>query len=196
MGLSAEEMDRVGDLVNTAVLTAISTASEALRPKLLGFSISLVLREIPYQLFSGQLEGTKRLADLMYQDDAIRDFILTVTMHIFAKFGDTQTRYPALVDNIAQAIGFIDAPAPRDKKEAESTPLVIVPDELQERLPTIDDVRDILLYNRWATTLALMILYLMPVDDLNHIWNEHLERKAKAEKIARAKEAIITQTPG
>lgn len=182
MGLSAQEMDQLGDVVNAAVLTAISSSAEVLRPKLLEFSISLVLREIPYQLFSGQLEGTKRLADLMYNDATTRDFILTVTMHIFAKFGNTQERYADLVDNLAQAIGFIEAPTPRDRKDAETAPAIIVPDELQDRLPTIEDVREILLYNRWATTLALMILYLMPPDDLNYIWQEYQVRKTKVVK--------------
>ena len=176
MGLSAQEMDQVGDLVNAAVLTAISTSAESLRPKLLQFSVSLMLKEVPYQLFSGQLEGTKRLEDLMYSDPAIRDFLLTVTMHVFAKFGDTQNRYEALVDNLAQAIGFIDVP------EGKNAPVVMVPDELRERLPTVDDVRSILLYNRWATTMALMILYLMPVDDLNYIWRAYQEIKAKEAK--------------
>lgn len=182
MGLSAQEMDQLGDVVNAAVLTAISSSAEVLRPKLLEFSISLVLREIPYQLFSGQLEGTKRLADLMYNDATTRDFILTVTMHIFAKFGNTQERYADLVDNLAQAIGFISSPTPRDRKDAETAPAIIVPDELQDRLPTIEDVREILLYNRWATTLALMILYLMPPDDLNYIWQEYQVRKTKVVK--------------
>lgn len=191
MGLNAKEMDEVGDLVNAAFLTAFSNSATVLHPKLLNFAFGLLRREIPYVLFSGKHEGTDRLTGLMYDDADIRDFVLQITMHVFSKFGDTKNRYAALVENIAEAIGFIEPPVATDRKSQENAPIVIMPDELQGLLPTVADVIDVLMWNRWATTMALMMLYLMTPEDLNELLEEKKQREAA---ILRAQQAAAART--
>lgn len=178
MGLNAVEMDEIGDLVNQAFLTAFSNARETIRDKLLHFSFGLIKQEVPYFLFSGQVEGTKRLVGLMYDDPDIRDYVLQITMHVFAKFGNVKGRYEALVENLAEAIGYIQPPPPKSNKDAETSPVAMTPPELLDRLPTSEDVTDVLLYNRWAVTMVLMMLYLMTPDDLSALLIEKRQRDA------------------
>lgn len=187
MGLSAKEMDDVGELVNMAFLTSFSNTPSIHHEKLLKFSFGLMRQEVPYFLFSGQLEGTKRLISLMYDDTVIQDFVLQVTMHVFAKFGDTKNRYPALVENLAESIGYIQPPAPKNKQEEETSPIALTSPALLERLPDVSDVTDILLYNRWAVTMVLLMLYLMTPDDLAELRLEKMRREAEEAKLTARK---------
>jgi hypothetical protein len=178
MGLSAKEMDEVGELVNQAFLNAFSNSRSVHHEKLLMFSFSLVKEQVPYFLFSGQLEGTQKLISLMYDDPEIRDFVLRITTFIFAKFGDTKNRWPQLVENLSEAVGFINPPAASRRNDKDNVdPITLTPEEIQHRAPTVEDVQEILLYNRWAVTMLLMHLYLMSPDDLNEIRSEFLSRK-------------------
>lgn len=188
MGLNAIEMDEIGELVNQAFLTAFSNSRESIREKLLLFTFGLIKQEVPYFLFSGQLEGTKRLVGLMYDDPDIRDYVLQITMHVFAKFGNVKGRYEALVENLAEAIGYIQPPLAKSNKDSDTSPIAMTPPELLDRLPTAEDVTDILLYNRWAVTMALMMLYLMTPDDLSALMLEKRQRDA-AEAAEEARQA-------
>lgn len=179
MGLNAKEMDEVGELVNMAFLTAFSNAPKQQHEKLLKFAFGLVKQEVPYTLFSGQLEGTQRLNALMYDDADIRDFVLKITMHVFSKFGDVKNRYEGLVENIAEAIGFIQPPQVSSRRDEATQPIELMPDELKGLLPTVDDVAEILRWNRWAVTMALMMLYLMTPEDLGALIEERKQREAK-----------------
>lgn len=178
MGLSAKEMDEIGELVNMAFLTAFSNAPSTQHQKLLSFAFGLIRKEVAYHIFSGQLEGTKRLNSLMYDDPDIRDFVLKITMHVFSKMGDVKNRYAALVENLTEAIGYIDIPEAKDRKESATQPIALMPDALLGRLPLASDVTDILLWNRWATTMALMMLYLMTPEDLGALLEEKRQRDA------------------
>lgn len=193
MGLNAKEMDEVGDLVNAAFLTAFSNSPSTVHAKLLKFSFGLLKQEVPYMLFSGKHEGTLRLVSLMYDDADIRDFVLQITMHVFSKFGDTKNRYAALVENIAEAIGFIELPTGSDRKSQESAPIALMPEELQGVLPTVSEVADILMWNRWATTMALMMLYLMTPEDLNELVEEKKQREAAQARQQQLAAARVAQ---
>jgi hypothetical protein len=185
MGLSAKEMDDIGELVNMAFLSAFSNSPSTHHAKLLSFAFGLIRKEVPYHLFSGQLEGTKRLTSLMYDDPDIRDFVLKITMHVFSKMGDVKNRYPALVENLTEAIGYIDIPEAKDRKETATQPIALMPEELLGRLPLASDVSDVLLWNRWATTMVLMMLYLMTPEDLGTL----LEEKKRRDAIEAAEQA-------
>lgn len=187
MGLSAKEMDEVGELVNQAFLTAFSNSRQVHHEKLLFFSFSLVREQVPYFLFSGQLEGTQKLISLMYDDPEVRDFILKITTLVFAKMGDVKNRWPQLVENLAEAVGYIEPPKTARRNDRDNVdPITLTPDDVQHRVPTVDDVQEILLYNRWAVTMLLLHLYLMTPDDLNEIRTEQMKRK-QAEEVEQAR---------
>ncbi len=164
MSLNTEEMREVGELLNESFLSVMSNTQQQHLERILAFSFTLVKQEMCQNLFSGNLEGTDRLISLMYDDPIIRDFILKVGFHFFAKFGNTDERYPELVDNLAEAIGFIEPTGNGDQA------VVLTPVEFLGMMPEITNVRALLLVNRWAVTLVLMMLYLITPEDLSELY--------------------------
>jgi hypothetical protein len=145
MGLSREEMQSVQEDFNIAYLHAFAGVKQKVRPKILELVLSFKYLEIPYQIFGGGFEGTKRLNDLIYNDIDHRDFILKLSFHFYARFGNTEARYTHLVENLASGIGFFK---PATDKEAKET-VVVAPPEIQDRMPELTDVRALLQSNRW-----------------------------------------------
>lgn len=183
MGLSAEEMRDVGELFNEAVLMAFDMRGATEVERFLVFIYAIQRREVPTTLFSGKLAGTKRLLDLVFNDPDKRDFIMLITFQFYAKFGNTAERYSELVSNLAEAIGFIK------KEDSNKEPsLVMAGEEYLNDMPSVEDVSGILMDNRWATIVVLMMLYLMPLDGFNEVYQEKKVREAAAIKLL-AKEA-------
>lgn len=170
MGLSAQEMVEVGELVNESVSYAIDSFPSTSLESLVSYVYSLRTQEILTSLFSGHMTGIKRLNQLVFTNRLTEQFILTVTSHFFAKFGDTRNRYPALCENLGEAIGFI-------KPEKDS--LAMVSQDYLADVPSVDDVENLLLDNRWATMLALIILYLMPLNSFQELFNLKREEERK-----------------
>jgi hypothetical protein len=180
MGLTAVEMESVGELINESFLSVASNLPQAQMAKILTFAFGLVKQEVPYHLFNGNsLEGVKRANSLMFDDADTRDFVLKVTFHFFAKFGNTTGRYEALVENLAEAIGFLK---PVETKERAS--LVVAHQEFMSRMPSVEDVRALLMDNRWMVTMALMMLYLITPEDLAELYREWQSRQPREKKPA------------
>lgn len=187
MGLSAQEMVEVGEMFNDAVMMAFDGQAAGNIEMLLNYIYTMQKKEVPTTLFSGKLAGTKRLLDLVFNDPAKRDFIMLISFQFYSKFGQTAERYPELVENLAEGIGFVKKP---DTNKDPS--LVMAGEEYLNDMPSIEDVKDILTDNRWATIIALMMLYLMPMNGFAEIYKEKQEREAalaRAAAVEAAKEA-------
>lgn len=175
MGLSALEMEAVAELTNDAALYAMDAFPSDQHPALIAYLYSLRRQENLTMLFSGHLPSITRLSNLVFTNKPVEQYVLLVTAYFFAKLGDTKTRYPLLVDNLAEAIGFIKAPD--DKTQAEC--VAFVTKDYLDDVPSIDDVRDIMMDNRWATTIALLILYIMPMNGFQEIYKTRQEEERK-----------------
>lgn len=161
MGLSREEMQDAGEVLNESFFSVFGNFPEKVHPKLLSFSIGLAREEIPPVLFSGSADSLKRLISLGMDDTDIRTFLMLLGFHFFSRFGNTKARYAELVENLAQGLG-IDSTISAD--------VCALPPDIAERLPTIEDATALLMANRWMVIMALMMLYLKTPQDMEEIY--------------------------
>lgn len=194
MGLSTAEMKEVEEVLNEAYLKAFSRSPIGLHQKLLAMSFDLLRLETPTMLFNGYKPSIDRLLAIGMDDADHRRFVLEIQFHFFARFGFASERYDALCDSLAQGLGGLQ----RDDKHV----LVAAPQSVWEQFGTYEDIKNLLLQNRWMVILALMVLFLVTPNDMAVIYGEwrqrealrlHEEQKAAQQEAARKTAAAAAQ---
>ncbi len=99
----------------------------------------------------GQLE---RFIEVVFSKESIRDFVFRLTSAFCARLGG-QAEYEALAKDIAFSMCML----PKKDQHGNDTFLVAMPDDIKNRLPSAEDILDLLLGNKWYLTVVMLHLF-------------------------------------
>jgi hypothetical protein len=102
-------------------------------------------------------DGLSKLMKDVFSNDTIRDFVLRLTGAFFTRLGTSTYTGNELPDVLASALCVFPTPSNNNNISSD---VVAVPEELKNRLPEYDDVKALLLANKWLVTVAMLSLYL------------------------------------
>jgi hypothetical protein len=103
-------------------------------------------------------DGLSRMMKDVFSNDTVRDFVLRLTGAFFTRLGMSEQDNNELPEVLASALCVF--PTPSIKNADVSSETVAVPEELKLRLPEYDDIKTLLLTNKWLVTVAMISLYL------------------------------------
>lgn len=97
--------------------------------------------------------GVARIADLVFSESVVREFIATLQTQFFSQFSEFNDHWEEMIGNIAMGLtsGFTN---PRVKAE-----LNLIPEELRSRTYTTEYMKDLLLANNWLTMFIFIALW-------------------------------------
>ena len=113
------------------------------------FLTTTATSEKPYMLVT--TEGVSRAVGIVFTDEVIRDYILTLHSVFMTRWSHNADMYNALLLNLASGTGIGGA-----KKDT----MCALPDSINDRLATADDVYAILKDNSWLVILLLICMHL------------------------------------
>ena len=115
----------------------------------LRFLTTTATSEKPYMLVT--TEGVSRAVGIVFTDEVIRDYILTLHSVFLARWSHNADMYNALLLNLASGTGIGGA-----KKDT----MCALPDIINDRLATVDDAYAVLKDNSWLVILLLICMHL------------------------------------
>ncbi len=108
------------------------------------------------QIFT--VEGLRNLMGENYMGNSqIRSFILTYETVFFANLGDANALYRDLYEIIADAVSISYPDNEEDKSKALLAP------EVAEQVATYREACEVMVHNRWITSMMALILWTKPV---------------------------------
>lgn len=102
----------------------------------------------PPMLFSS--EGLSKAGNDVFGNASFRDVIIRITALFLSRLPDPHTTYRCLCEHIAWSHTLAGDGEPED---------CLVPDQILERMPTLDEITTALLNNKWLLTLAMIAQY-------------------------------------
>jgi hypothetical protein len=136
------------------VLANTSRISEDAQAKLNKFVYSLVLAEKAYMITSPK--GMQHVIEIVFEDEVIRDFVLTLGFTFYARWGATRARYGSLVESLAFAVS-ADTSTPIRGSDGS---FIGTPRDILDLLPG-DNVEQVLQQNKWLVTLLMIQLFVL-----------------------------------
>jgi hypothetical protein len=144
--LSAELMIEAAAIFQDAVQFVLQRFGKETKDKVRGFVSLIVLQEKPYLMVTP--DGLSRMINLVFSDEAYRDFVLTLHFTFASRWGMTMSLYQGLVANLAQGA----CPAMEGSLNA-------MPADMASRLSTYTDAAQLLEANPWLSMLLMLQLF-------------------------------------
>jgi hypothetical protein len=123
------------------------------RNTVLKFVSGITMQYAMYLAFTS--DGLIRTMKDVFSNDIVRDFVLRLTGAFFTRLGVSEKDVNDLPEVLASAMCVFPAPS-----SSISLDTIAIPDELKTRLPEYEDVKTLLLTNKWLVTLVMVSLYL------------------------------------
>jgi hypothetical protein len=95
-------------------------------------------------------EHLLKVTDNVFADPVIRDFTMSLSANFHVRFAEEGEQYKALIDILAK--GMCQAPG----NDVDT----LIPDVLSRRLPTVEDVTQLLGTEKWLVSLVLLSLFI------------------------------------
>jgi hypothetical protein len=106
----------------------------------------------PYMLVTPQ--GVKSAIEMVFGDEILRDFVLSLTYHFYSRWGTTNEKFLHLVDTLAFAVSVDGPPASNTALPYQSG----IPPQVQDDMASSETVRPTLLANKWIVIILLLQL--------------------------------------
>lgn len=126
------------------------------RNAILKFVSGITMQYSMYLAFTS--EGLSKLMKDVFNNEIVRDFILRLTSAFFVRLGLSEQDKNELPEILASAMCVF--PTPFVGNTSISMETVAIPEELKTRLPEYDDVKTLLITNKWLVTTVMISLYL------------------------------------
>ena|ERR1700693_4689033 len=115
------------------------------------FMANLALAYKPYMITTP--EGTAELVQVIFGDEILRDFVLSLGYVFYSRWGVTSGKYTELVQTIAwSAAGDTGIEGSRDTDN-------YIPQEIKENISVLSGTTAVLLQNKWLITILLIQLF-------------------------------------
>lgn len=160
MSYTNADTDIVGGAIQAAWRTVEGQVSPTTRLTLYEFLTSFIGSEKPYLWASA--ENLPRIVQMVYGDEIVRDFVLSLQFHFMLRWGEASTKFTGLVDVLSWSIGShgLDSEQSGRRKEDHGA----IPEDIRMRLSSREDVRELLLDNPWMVCLLLLRSFVSLVD--------------------------------
>lgn len=157
--LLTAEMIEVADVFQGSFAHVMSNIIGDAKPVIQNFVTSVVLQEKPYLLVTP--EGLTHAINLVFTQEAHRDFIFNLTFVFFSRWGGNEDAVQGLIANVARGATqtYID-----NKKQTYMDQLCAIPKEISTRLSAYSDVAALLTANKWLLMLLLLQLFIVAED--------------------------------
>lgn len=142
-----EVQEAVTDAFDHVMAQFIGESATRVRSFLLQFTCSTSF----YMAFSPN--EFKQLMDTIFTQSDVRDFVMRVTAAFHARFGDGHAQYNSLLETLTWAYNQKDP-------EPSLRGYMAIPEAIASRMPSREDVANLLKANKWLVTMALIHLYL------------------------------------
>lgn len=106
----------------------------------------------PYMLATPA--GVKGAIEMVFGDEVLRDFILSLTYHFYSRWGANNEKFQYLVETLAFAVS-VDGPPDGTMAVPYQSG---IPTQVQDDLARSDTVRPTLLANKWLVIILLIQL--------------------------------------
>lgn len=123
------------------------------RDTILKFVSGITMQYAMYLAFTS--DGLVKMIKSVFGNDTVRDFTLRLTGAFFARLGVSERDASNLHEVLASAMCVF--PATRVDVDKD---IIAIPEELRMRLPEYEDVRSLLLANKWLVAIVMISLYL------------------------------------
>lgn len=142
----------VADVFQGAYEHVIGNLVGDTRIAIIGFVGQVVLKEKPYLLVTG--EGLQHAIDLVFCNEQIRDFVLTLSYTFFARLGESSAHVRGLSENLARGVAQGSSASPR------SVDYCAVPKDLSSRFTPETEALELIESNKWLVVLLLLPLFI------------------------------------